>query len=109
MEFINLEYFKNLDIRVAQIIEAEKIEGTDKLLKLKIDIGKGETKTIVSGIGLQYQPQQLIGKQIIVLVNLEPKIFRGIESQGMLLAAVNNDEIALLVPDKKMGVGDKIS
>ncbi|MCX8016192.1 MAG: methionine--tRNA ligase subunit beta [Patescibacteria group bacterium] len=109
MELINLEYFKKLDIRVAQILEAEKVVGTDKLLKLKIDIGN-EQRIIVSGIGSQYQPEELIGKQIIVLANLEPKTFKGIESQGMLLAAVNeNGGIALLVPDKKMGVGDKIS
>ncbi|MGB9847845.1 MAG: methionine--tRNA ligase subunit beta [Minisyncoccia bacterium] len=109
MKTINLEYFKKLDIRVAEIIEAKKVVGTDKLLELKIDIG-GQEKTIVSGIGLDYQPEDLIGKQIVVITNLEPKTFKGIESQGMLLAAVDeNGKIALLVPDKKMAAGNKIS
>lgn len=109
MEVINLDYFKKLDIRVAEIIEAERVPETEKLLKLTINIG-GEQRIIVSGIGNEYQPEQLVGKQIIVLANLEPKTFRGIESKGMLLAAVNqNGNVSLLMPDKKMVPGDKIS
>jgi methionine--tRNA ligase beta chain len=109
MEIINLNDFKKLDIKVAEILEAEKVPNTDKLLKLKINLGN-EERIIVSGIGEQYQPEELIGKQIIVLANLEPKTFKGIESQGMLLAAVSeNGIISLLMPDKKMQPGDKIS
>jgi len=108
MELINLDYFKKLDIRIAEIVTAEKVVGTDKLLKLKINDGN-EERIIVSGIGNEYQPEQLVGKQIVVLANLEPKVFKGIESQGMLLAAVDkNDKISLLIPDKKMAAGDQI-
>lgn len=109
MEIINLDYFKKLDIRIAEILEVEKVPDTNKLLKLEIDLDD-EKRTIISGIGEQYQPEELIGKQIIVLANLEPKTFKGIESQGMLLAAVNKSGvISLLMPDKKMQPGDKIS
>lgn len=108
MELIKFEDFKKLDLRIAEIIKAEKIENTDKLLKLTINLGS-ETREIISGIAMQYNPENLIGKQIIVLINLEPKVFNGIESKGMLLAAVNdNNEIALLTPDKKMNPGDLI-
>jgi len=108
MELIKFEDFKKLDLRIAEIIKAEKIENTDKLLKLTINLGS-ETREIISGIAMQYNPENLIGKQIIVLINLEPKVFKGIESKGMLLAAVNdNNEIALLTPDKKMNPGDLI-
>ncbi|MDD3614421.1 MAG: methionine--tRNA ligase subunit beta [Candidatus Pacebacteria bacterium] len=108
METVSLDYFKKLDLRVAEILEAERVPETDKLLKLKINLGD-ETREIVSGIGAQYKPEDLIGKQIVVLANLEPKIFKGIESQGMLLAAVNETgEIALLKPNKKMKPGDRV-
>ncbi len=108
MELIKFEDFKKLDLRIAEIIKAEKIENTDKLLKLTINLGS-ETREIISGIAMQYNPENLIGKQIIVLINLEPKVFNGIESKGMLLAAVNdNNEIALLIPDKKMNPGDLV-
>ena len=108
METINLNDFKKLDLRLAQIIEAERVPDTNKLLKLKLDLGD-ETREIVSGIGMQYHPEDLIGKQIVIVANLEPKVFRGIESQGMLLAVVNKDgDISLLIPDKKMTPGDRI-
>jgi methionyl-tRNA synthetase len=109
MEPIKYEDFKKLDLRIAEIIKVEKIENTDKLLKLTINLGE-KTQEIVSGIALQYNIEDLIGKQIVVLTNLEPKTLKGVESNGMLLAAVNekNDKIALLVPDKKMEPGDLI-
>jgi methionyl-tRNA synthetase len=108
METINLNDFKKLDLRLAQIIEAERVPDTDKLLKLKLDLGD-ETREIVSGIGMQYHPEDLIGKQIVIVANLEPKVFKGIESQGMLLAVVNKDgDISLLIPDKQMTPGDRI-
>ena len=108
METINLNDFKKLDLRLAQIIEAERVPDTNKLLKLKLDLGD-ETREIVSGIGMQYHPEDLIGKQIVIVANLEPKVFKGIESQGMLLAVVNKDgDISLLIPDKQMTPDDRI-
>ncbi len=109
METINLNDFKKLDLRLAQIIEAERVPDTDKLLKLKLDLGD-ETREIVSGIGMQYHPEDLIGKQIVIVANLEPKVFRGIESQGMLLCAVDKeDKVALLNPDKEFPSGTIIT
>ncbi len=105
---IGLEDFKKLDLRAARILAAEKIENSDKLLKLQIDIG-GERRQIVSGIALSYAPEDLIGREIIVIVNLEPRILRGVESQGMLLAIDTGRGTVLLTPDKEIEPGSKVS
>ncbi len=107
MENINFEEFQKIDLRVGKIIEAERIEGTDKLLKLKVDLGE-EKRQLVAGIAKFYQPEDLIGKEIVVVVNLEPKTFRGIESQGMLLAADVEGKPVILKPDKEVPPGTKI-
>jgi methionyl-tRNA synthetase len=75
-----------VDLRVAKVVTAEKIEGADKLLRLQVDLG-GEKRQIVAGVAKKYTPEQLTGKQIIVVANLKPAKLRGVESQGMLLAA----------------------
>ena len=105
---INIEDFKNIDLRVAKILEAEKVENSDNLLKLKLDLGN-ETRQIVSGISQYYQPQDLINKEIIIVYNLEPKTIKGIESQGMLLAAKDENNLGLLTCDKEIAPGTKIS
>ncbi len=79
-----------MDIRVGTVLEAEKVAKTKKLLKLKIDTGI-DKRTVVSGIAEYYQPEELIGKQVSILVNLEPKKLRGIDSQGMILCAEDAD------------------
>jgi|Deesub1362B_J571_1020462.scaffolds.fasta_scaffold01312_5 methionyl-tRNA synthetase len=86
MDQITFDEFKKMDLRVAEILKAERVEGTEKLLKLEVDIGT-EKRQIVAGIADVYPPETLIGKKIIVIANLKPAIIRGIESQGMLLAA----------------------
>ena len=96
--------FKKLQIRIGLIVETEKIEGTDKLLKLKVDFGD-EKRQIVSGIAEFYKPMQLIGKQFPFVVNLESKVIRGVESQGMILAVSANNKIVLLKPQKKVPAG----
>ncbi|PIR06472.1 methionine--tRNA ligase subunit beta [Candidatus Jorgensenbacteria bacterium CG_4_10_14_0_8_um_filter_39_13] len=103
---INFEDFKKLDLKVARIIEAERIENSEKLLKLKIDLGD-EKRQIVAGLGKTYSPETLRGKEIVVIINLEPRRLLGIESQGMLLAADNNEPI-LLIPEKEVPPGTKI-
>jgi len=107
MENINFEEFQKIDLRIGKIIEAEKIEGTDKLLKLKVDLGE-EERQLVAGIAKFYQPEDLIGKEIVVVANLEPKILRGVESQGMLLAADVEGKPVLLKPDQEVPPGTKI-
>ena len=104
---INFEDFQKLDLRVAKIIKAEKVEGSDKLLKLQIDLGQ-EKRQIVAGIGQLYQPEDLIGQEIAVVVNLEPRNIFGLESQGMLLAADVQGKPILLEPDKEVPAGTKI-
>jgi methionyl-tRNA synthetase len=107
-EFISFEEFQKIDLKVATIIEAEKVQKTDKLLKLKIQVGN-KLKIIVAGIAEHYIPKDLIGKQIIVVNNLQPTKIRGIESQGMLLAARENDRLTLLTTDININNGSKIS
>lgn len=104
---INYEAFTQLDIKIGKIIAAEKITGTDKLLKLEIDLGT-EKRTLVAGIAEMYQPQDLVGKEIPILVNLEPKRLKGIESNGMILAADNNGKPVLLHPDTIVPAGSKV-
>lgn len=86
MEYISFHDFKKMDLRVGEIVQAEKVEGTDKLLKLEADIGT-EKRQMVAGVADVYSPEDLIGKKIVVIVNLKPAVIRGIESQAMLLAA----------------------
>ena len=87
---MSFEAFCDMDIRVGTIIEAEKVKKTKKLLKLTVDTGI-DTRTVVSGIAAYYQPEDIIGKQVSVLVNLAPRIIKGIESQGMILMAEGKD------------------
>ena len=104
---INYDDFSKMDIRIGTILEAEKVEGADKLLKLKVDFGE-EQRTIVAGIAETYKPATLIGKQLPVLTNLEPRVIRGIESQGMILAAVVDEKAVILKPAKKVPAGSKV-
>lgn len=106
-ELISYEYFKKLDIRVAKIESVEKVPKADKLYKLKIDLGN-EKRTLVAGLAEHYKSQELINKKIIVLTNLEPRKLRGIQSEGMLLAAVDNGNVSILIPDKEIEIGAKI-
>jgi methionine--tRNA ligase beta chain len=98
---VTFDDFKKLQIRIGIIIEAQRIEGTDKLLKLKVDFGD-EKKQIVSGIAQFYKPEQLINKEFSFVVNLEPRAIRGVESQGMILAIGTGGKIVLLKPQKKV-------
>jgi methionine--tRNA ligase beta chain len=104
---ISFDDFNKLDIRIGTILEAEKVEGADKLLKLLVDIGD-EKRTLVAGIAETYQPEDIIGKQLPILTNLEPKKLRGIESQGMILAIDIDGKATLIHPDKKIDNGSKV-
>ncbi len=105
---ITFEEFKRIDMRVAKVVAAERVEGTQKLLKMQVAIGE-EQRQIVSGIAHLYDPAQLIGKTIVVVVNLKPAKIRGIESNGMLLAAVVDDEnLTLVTTDKEFTSGARV-
>ena len=104
---VAFEDFKKIELKIARIIEAEDIPGAEKLLKLQIDLG-GEKRTIVAGIKKVYETNGLIGRQIVVVANLEPRTVMGIESQGMLLAANDNGPV-LLRPDRDVPPGIRIT
>lgn len=99
-ELISIEEFLRIRLRVAEVIAAEPHPNADKLLKLQVRIGERE-KQLCAGIRGSYEPEALVGKRVIVVDNLKPARLRGEESQGMLLAASNNEEgVVLLTPDK---------
>jgi len=83
---IDIETFRHVDLRVAEIVAAERVEGADRLLRLQIDLGS-ERRQLVAGIAAFLGPEQLVGRKIVVVANLQPARIRGVESQGMLLAA----------------------
>jgi methionyl-tRNA synthetase len=95
MDIITYDEFKRMDLRVAHILAAESVPGATKILKLQIDIGT-EKRQMVAGIAETYTPEELVGRKLIVIVNLKPAVIRGIESQAMLLAAITPDNKALI-------------
>lgn len=101
---ITFEDFKKLEIKIGKIISAEKIPETDKLIKLEIDLGM-EKRQVVAGIAQFYEPDYLVGKEIPVIVNLEPRKLKGVESQGMILAASAEGTPVLLYPEKNVPPG----
>ena len=102
--------FEKLDLRVGTILEVENHPKADKLYVLKVDIGEEKERTIVAGLKNHYKPDDLKGKQAIFVANLEPINLRGIESNGMILAASNEEKtnIFFLKPDKQISPGSKI-
>ncbi len=105
---VTIDQFRQTQLRTALVVAAEKVVGADKLLKLQVTIGT-ETRQIVSGIALHYKPEDLIGKTIIVLTNLKPSKIRGVESNGMLLAASQGETLRLLTTDGPIEPGSSIT
>jgi len=107
---ITFKDWEKLELRTAEIIEIEDISGSDKLYKLKVDLGT-ETRTLVAELKGHYTKEELEGKRCILLANLEPRKIKGIESQGMILAAVNEDksEIKILQAEGLTDLGARIS
>lgn len=104
---IQYEDFAKLDIRVGTVLEAEMVPDTDKLIKCTIDFGEFGTRTIVSGIAQWKKPEEIVGKQLPYIVNLAPRMLRGVESQGMLLALSDEAGLALLQPERIVEKGTK--
>jgi len=119
---INFKEFQKVDLRVAKVITAEKVEGSEKLLKLQVDLGPStrtssepqpnssgrEKRQIMAGIAQFYKPEDLTGKEIVIVANLEPRTVFGLESNGMLLAADDSGKPVLLILDKEVSPGTKI-
>lgn len=99
MKMVSFEDFKKLDLRIGKVIAAEKVEESEKLLKLQVDFGDMQ-RQLVAGLGEYYAPEELANRKIVVVTNLEPKTFLGLESQGMLLAADTPEGPVLLMPDE---------
>ena len=105
---IGIDDFAKVDLRVVKVISCEKVEKSDKLLKLKVCCG-AEEKQVVSGIAKYYTPEEMVDKTLILVANLKPAKLRGIESQGMILAASDNDKLVLVTVDKDISSGSKVS
>ena len=107
MDIITFDDFKRMDFRVGQIMKAERVEGTEKLVKMEVNIGT-ETRQMIGGIADTYSPEELEGKKVIVIVNLKTAVIRGIESQGMLLAAEVEGKAIIPVFTKDVPAGAKV-
>ncbi len=107
---VSFSEWEKLDLRAGEILEIEDVQGADKLYKLKVDLGT-ETRTVVAGLKQYYTKDELESKRCILFCNLEPRKLKGIESQGMILAAVNDDhsEVKLLQADGDIELGSKVS
>jgi len=104
---INFEDFEKLDLRIGKILEAEKVPKADKLLKFKVDLGF-EQRTILSGIAEHYKSEDMIGKNVVVVANLAPRKIRGIESQGMLLMAGDDNKLLCIISEADIAAGSKV-
>lgn len=106
---VTYDDFAKLDLRVATVLACEKVEKADKLLKLTLEVG-AETRTVVSGIALHFQPEEVVGKQVLLLANLAPRKMRGIESQGMILMAEDADgKLVFMSPSNAVSSGSGVS
>ena len=100
--------FEKLDLRVAKVVAAEKVEKADKLLKLTVKLGN-EERTVVSGIAKFYKPEELVGKNVVMVANLKPVKLRGIMSNGMILAVATDDNLNVLAVDDEFPTGTQVS
>jgi methionyl-tRNA synthetase len=104
--FVRLDEFSRLDLRAAEIVRAEAIPGSENLLRLEVDLG--EKRTVVAGIARRYRPEDLIGKQVVIVANLKPAKLMGIRSEGMVLVAGEDAEMTLIAPEKKVKPGSPV-
>jgi methionyl-tRNA synthetase len=105
---IQYDDFAKLDIRIGKVIAAEKVPETDKLIKCTVDLGTLGERTIVSGIAEWKTPDELVGKELPYIVNLAPRMLKGVESRGMLLAASDAGGVALLSAERALSPGTKL-
>ncbi len=109
---INYDDFSKVELKVGTVLEAEDLEGSEKLIKLKVDLGEdppaGGPRQILAGVKQWYKPKDFVGKQVVVVVNLEPRKMMGLESQGMMLAADSEGGPIFLTVPKKVSPGTKI-
>ena len=105
---MTIEEFNGIELKIASIITAERVPNSEKLVKIKLSLGESERR-VIAGIGKKYTPEELVGKQIVIVANLDPRTIMGEESQGMLLAAHDAEGApVLLVPEKQVPSGSTI-
>ncbi|MEM5812173.1 MAG: methionine--tRNA ligase subunit beta [Candidatus Aenigmatarchaeota archaeon] len=105
---VSFKEFQALDLRVGRIISVNDVANADKLYKLSVDLGERKI-TLVAGLKPYYKPEEIKGKEIIVVANLEPAVIKGIKSEGMLLAAQEGNKVSLLTVDRELKPGSKVS
>ncbi len=103
-----LDDFKKLSLRVGVVVSAEDHPNADRLLILKVDIGEGAPRQVVAGIKGSYQAADLVGKRVVVVANLKPAVLRGVESQGMVLAASDGSSIVVVTSDRPVPAGSTV-
>ena len=106
---ISYEEFAKLEFRIVKVLEADNIPKSKKLLKLKVDVGNGEERSVVAGISEYYELAEMIGKKVPMLINLQPRTVMGVESQAMILAAHDEGKLTILVPEKEVKQGSEVS
>ena len=109
MEKIDFDHFSKMDIRIGKVLSAERVEGSDKLILLKVDLGEDKDRQLVAGIGKVYEPEDLIDTFVTVLANLKPREIFGHESNGMILAAGTQDGPVILSPRNHVEPGSSVS
>ncbi|HYA21571.1 MAG TPA: methionine--tRNA ligase subunit beta [Thermoproteota archaeon] len=107
MDTVNIEDYQKLDIRVAKVLKAEQLKGSNKLIQLTLDMGQGQ-RTVVAGIAQTHKAEQLVGKNLIILANLAPRKLMGVTSEGMVLAAEQEGDVYLLTADGNPPAGARV-
>jgi len=105
---LSIEEFMKVELKVAVIKEALDHPNADRLYILKVDLGGGDERQLIAGIRPSYAKEDLVGKQVVVVTNLEPATIRGEESQGMVLAASDEGGMSVLMPDKEIALGSRV-
>ena len=106
---ISFDEFKNVEMRTARVVAAKNHENADRLLVVTVDLGEMGERQVVAGIRGHYAAEDLVGRTVIVVANLEPAMLRGEESQGMILAVIDGETVRVLVPDGEIGPGLRVS
>lgn len=105
---ITIDDFAKLELKVGTVLEAEEIPESEKLIKLKVDLGEEEPHQVLAGVKQWYKPEDFVGKQVVIIANLEPRQMMGLQSQGMMLAADSPDGPVFLTTGKEVKPGTKI-
>ena len=108
MEYVKFEDFKKLQLKIAKVLKVKDHPNADKLYVLTVSTGEAE-KVIIAGIKLHYKPEELIGRSVVIIDNLEPAVIRGVASNGMLLATKDGEKLAVLTPDREVKIGSPVS